>query len=273
MYKLRVLLIALLATLPVVQISSQEALPTRLPLISDRAAPENPPSIPTFSYESYQATFLKAKAAQISPSDGGVVIEVQELSSELLVGVVLSFDGLTNPIIEATTLLELNGVTVGTFPPQLIKPNTAGKYPIIGKKGDKFGIRVETVNGTTFVTAQIEGEALPPPDPPPPPVDLADVTRLVSASVSVLADSVTQQAIKAELEKLLANFPDDLSLAIASLKSAISTGLLESMPQLSPPYKDWKGGFREPLDKKLVELKPATSSQLKSIVEAVVRGM
>lgn len=275
MCKLRILLIAILFATPASYISSQDVLPTRpLQVATSLAAP--PEVVPAFSYESYQATFLKAKAAQVSPSEGGVVIEVQELSNELLLGVVLSFDGLTNPVIEVTTLLEVNGISVGTFPPQLLKPDAAGRYPIIGKKGDKFGIRVETVTGTTFISAQIEGEPVPPapPTPPPtPPVDLTDVTRLVSAAVSVLADPITQQSIKTELEKLLKAFPDDLATAKVSIKSAISTGLLESMPKVHPPYKDWQGGFREPLDKKIIELSPTTSSQLESIVDAIVKGM
>lgn len=255
---------------------------TPLPLVSERSDSENlptPVSPTAFSYTTYQATFLTAKSASVTSSDTGVLIEVQDLSNTISYGVVLSFQGLVDKDIEVTTLLNLNGTTVGVFPPKYLKPSSNNTYPILGKQGDQFGVRVETDEGIRFITAQIDKPTTPVPPTDPPPTDppttpnLESITKTVSVAVSTLADTITQSAIKEELQKLLANFPNDISLARTSLKAAISEGLLVSMPKLKPPYKDWDGGFRKPLDKEIIRADPKTAPALKQIVEAIVKGM
>lgn len=251
--------------------------PTPAPTL---AVPEPiPVPILDFSYEVHQASFLSAKSAKVFTTDTGVLIEVQELSKEIQKGIVVYFVGILDTTVEVTTLLNLNGVTVGTFPPRYVKPSEHGTYQITGNSGDKFGIRVTTKDGPRHVLAEIAGTPTPPTDPPPvdppdpPPTDLSDITKLVSVAATTLNDPITQEHIKIELAKLLSNFPDDISLAKSALKNAISSGLLESMPKVVPPYKDWKNGLRIPLDKEIEKLAPSTTSQLKSIVEAIHKGL
>lgn len=270
-------LLSLLMVLPCIPIHSEESLPLPVQRSFVGVDTNNQPAPVEFGYTSYQASFLTAKSASISQSENGVLIEVQELGKAVTPGVVLTFTGLTSKTIEVTTLLDLNGITVGVFPPRYVTPNQKDTYPILGKAGDKFGIRVSTDDGTRFITAQIDGATPPPPPPidhpPPPTTDLTSLTKLVNASVLTIGDTVTQAAIKAELSKLVASFPNDLSLAKVELKNSISNGLLNSMPQLKPPYKDWSGGFRVPIDKEITKLAPTSAEQLKAIVEAIIKGM
>jgi hypothetical protein len=91
--------------------------------------------------------------------------------------------------------------------------------------------------------------------------------------VTTINDPVTQAAIKGKLEALVQTFPAELDLAKSQVKTAIMDGLLESMSKLPPPYKDWKNGFRIPLDNELSKLGIVTASQLQQAIIAVTKGM
>lgn len=232
-------------------------------------APQEPEP---FSHEIAQYTFLRAKSARIYPASeqkNKVRIQVENLEPVSEQGLVLVVHGATEEEIEVTTLIKVNELTVGLYPPQYLSPNKDGTYIIIGKVGDNYGIRVKTAKGVTRIFATIKGNS------PPPPVvgSLEEVTKFVKQSVTTLNDPITQSAIKVEIDKLLTNFPTELVAAKQGLQKAISEGLLLSMVDLPPPYKDWKNGFRIPLDNGLSKLQITNASQLKEVVIAISKGL
>lgn len=260
MYKL--LTIPLLAV--VLLVSPQENIPTPappLPTIKD---------VTPFEYTVTYTTFLEAKSAKIYQLADKVRIQVEDLASDRKQGAVLDIKGIVEKQIEVTTLVNFNGLTVGLYPPQFISPDTDGTYIVLGESGDKFGVRARTSTGIEQIFLEIPGKK---PDLPPPTGSLDNITKVVKLSASTLNDPVTQAAIKVEIERLLNNFPDNLDAAKERLKTAISDGLLLSMVDLSPPYKDWKNGFRVPLDAEITKMQVTSASQFKEIVIAVSKGL
>ena len=255
-------------------ISILEPVPTPVPSLPEPVVPF--PTIVPFSYTLVQTTFLEAKSAKIYQLEGKVRLQVEDLQPEQKPGLILTLKGVTEPILEVTTLVDLNGMTVGLYPPQFIKPDEPDTYIILGNPGDRYGIRARTVDGIEQIFAEIKGKPKPiptdPVDPKPLPT-LDGLTKSISMMVTTINDPVTQAAIKGKLEALVQAFPAELDLAKSQVKTAIMDGLLESMSKLPPPYKDWKNGFRIPLDNELSKLGIVTASQLQQAIIAVTKGM
>ena len=213
-----------------------------------------------------QATFLEAKAATIYQLDEGVQIQVEGLTPESKQGLIVSIKGLTDTEIEITTLIEFQGLTVGLYPPQFKSPNEDGNYVILGEPGQRFGIRGRTEDGIKQIFAEISGTPTPAPDlPTDPPPSLDAVTKIVNTALDELDDPVTASYIRKELVSI--QFTDNLENDIKATKAAIGKGLLEAAKVVKPPYKDWEGKFRIPLDK---AISPKTSTELQAIVKAIV---
>jgi hypothetical protein len=235
-----------------------------------------------FSYNAKQATFLEAESAKLYQSDKGVLLSVIGLNPERKVGVELTVEGLTEPEIEVTRLIEFQGITVGVYPPNQLKP-TEGVYLILGKPGERYGVRARTTEGIKHFVVVLEGVEEPdvPTDPDPPQsgnltqADLDSVTTLVSASVATLKDPITTRYISAALEKV--SLSEVLGEAAVELKEAIGNALVDSMKEVRPPYKDWESNFRKPLEAKITELvtakKVVNGSDLQQVVKAMVKGM
>lgn len=264
MYKLLSIPLLVLTLL----VPPQENVPTpapELPPVTTRPVDATP-----FDYTIVHTVFLEAKTAKIYQLEDKVRIQVEDLSPVRKQGVVLTLQGVVEKQIEVTTLVNFNGLTVGLYPPQFISPNTDGTYVILGEPGDKFGVRARTATGIEQIFVEIKGTK---PDLPPPTGSIDGVTKVVKLSVTTLNDPVTQAAVKAQIDLLLNNFPDDLEAAKQALKTAIADGLLISMQDLPPPYKDWKNGFRVPLDNEIEKLQVTNASQFREIVIAISKGM
>lgn len=231
-------------------------------------------------YTAIQSTFLTAKDAIIYQEEDKVTIQTVGLEPGQQSGVTLSFDNLTDPEIEVTQLIDFNGLTVGLYPPKNMKPNDKGVYNILGKKGDRFGIRARTEDGLQQIYIEIEGETTDPDDPDDPddpptdsltPADIQSIVAITSNAATTLNDPVTARYIKDALTEL------SLSEVIGEvqMKVVISTALVESLKDVNPPYKDWNGLFRAPLNAKLVELKDKISStaSLKAVIGAIIKGL
>lgn len=249
--------------------------PTPVPSLPEPVVPF--PTIVPFSYTLVQTTFLEAKSAKIYQLEGKVRLQVEDLEPEQKPGLILTLKGVTEPILEVTTLVDFNGMTVGLYPPRFIKPDEPDTYIILGNPGDRYGIRARTVDGIEQIFAEIKGKPKPVPtdpvDPPKPLPTLDALTKSVSMMVTTINDPVTQAAIKGKLESLVQAFPAELDLAKSQTKAAIMDGLLESMSKLPPPYKDWKNGFRIPIDNELSKLGIVTASQMQQAVIAITKGM
>ena len=237
-----------------------------------------------FEYTAEQATYLEAKDALVTPTDDGVLVQVLELKPEAKRGIALTVSGITNPVIEVTRLIDYNGFTVGLWPPTDMEPNNLGIYNILGNAGDRFGIRAETQGGLRKFEVKIDGDPSDPPpidpvDPPPgdgpSAEDLSAITAITSSAVATLNDPITTRYIKSALENV--SLSEVLSEATAQAQKAIATALQDSMKEVNPPYKDWNGAFRKPINAKIVELesqgKVKTSAQLKLLVDAIVEGL
>lgn len=260
MYKL--LTIPLLAV--VLLVSPQDNTPTPAPPL-----PTIKEVVP-FEYTITYTTFLEAKSAKIYQLADKVRIQVEDLSTDRKQGAILDIKGIVEKQIEVTTLVNFNGLTVGLYPPQFISPDTDGTYIVLGESGDKFGVRARTSTGIEQIFLEIPGKK---PDLPPPTGSLDNITKVVRLSTSTLNDPVTQAAIRKEIDRLLANFPDNIDTAKEKLKTAISDGLLLSMADLDPPYKDWKNGFRVPLDTEIGKVQVTNTSQFREVVIAISKGL
>lgn len=263
------LLLTLLLTAPTY---TQETQPL-LPIVSIQE--QLPTPAVKFSYAVEQKKFLTTKSALIYQLPDSTVIEIAADDVPVVKqGVSLSIEGLIDTEIEINTLLDFNGITVGVFPPTYAKPVSNFTYHLLGKVGDRFGVRARSSEGLKTIIVEIKGtkpEEPPPVDPPP--TDLSNLSKIVSVSVTTLDDRVTQSAIKEQLNLLLSNFPKTIEEAKSALGKSIAEGLLISMETVRPPYKDWKGGFRVPIDSELVRLNISTAEQLKQAVQAIVNGM
>lgn len=225
----------------------------------------------TLEYELAQATFLKADSAVVFPEDEGVTIQVEGLTPESTQGLVLSITNLVESEIEVTTLIDFNGLTVGLYPPQYKSPNKNGNYIILGDPGQRFGIRGRTENGIKQIFATIKGPTPAPdpiPDPTPNPPKLSEITKIVQTALDKLDDPVTASYIRSSLSKI--EYTGELAKDTKSVKDAISTALTESAKVVKPPYKDWEGLFRKPLDQ---AIKVNSSSELKQVVDTIVQAI
>lgn len=262
MYKL--LTIPLLAV--VLFVSPQETEPTPAPPLPS----PKPVTVVPFEYTVTYTTFLEAKSAKIYQLADKVRIQVEDLATDRKQGAVLDIKGVVEKQIEVTTLVNFNGLTVGLYPPQFISPDTDGTYIVLGESGDKFGVRARTATGIEQIFLEIPGKK---PDLPPPTGSLDNITKVVKLSASTLNDPVTQAAIKVEIDRLLNDFPDNVETAKQRLKTAISDGLLLSMVDLPPPYKDWKNGFRVPVDAEISKVQVTNASQFREVVLAISKGL
>lgn len=250
-----------------------------------------------------QITFLRASAAQILPQDDGVAILAEDLADTREFAAKIVITDQPNEYIEASRLLNVDGITVAEFPPLVITPISEGEdtntYLLSGNPGDRFGVSIRSGGVVPqWLEVKIDGP-VPDPDKPDPdqpapdqpepdkpdpvdppagdltPADLTKIENTVSSAVVSLADPITQAEIKSELEALVANFPAERAAAVAETQNAIARGLVKSAPKLKPPYKDWKGKFRTPLDAAIVsmEAKANTAAEFKQIVAAIVKGL
>lgn len=246
-----------------------------------------------------QITFLRASAAQILPQDKGVAILAEDLEDTREFAAKIVITDQPNEYIEASRLLNVDGITVAEFPPRVIAPISEGEntntYLLSGNPGDRFGVSIRSGGVIPqWLEVKIDGPVTDPdkpdpdkPDPDKPdepvdppagdltPADLTKIENTVSSAVTSLADPITQAEIKSELETLVADFPTDRTEAVKAMQSAIARGLVKSAPKLKPPYKDWMGQFRTPLDAAIVaiEAKADTTAEYKQIVQAVVKGL
>lgn len=235
-------------------------------------------------YEAIQATFLSADDAIVYQEDEGVVIQTVGLKPGQKSGVVLVFDNLEDPEIEVTTLVEFNGMTVGLYPPKNMKPNDKGVYNVLGNKGDRFGIRARTKEGLQQIYVVVEGVTTdpenppdsPPTDPPaeqPTPIDIQTLVSIGQKASAELADPITARYIKEALTTL------SLSevVEVSKIKEVIGKALLSSMKEVNPPYKDWNGVFRVPLNTKLssmvTENKLSSTANVKLAIDALIKGL
>lgn len=235
-----------------------------------------------FSHNVQQVTFRYAKEATILADEEGVKIKAVGLTDKESKGIAISFTGVIDPEIEVTTLVEFQGMTVGLYPPKNILPNKEGEYYIEGKPGDKFGIRARSKDGLRQVYAEIEGKPDTPTDPVEPPPsdskltaeDLAKITN-ISRKATALNDKVTQDTIREYLKAL--SLSEVVDEARGQIKKAIGKAFIDSMEEVDPPYKDWDGVLRQPLDKLLRSLeaegKISTSKDLEQVVDAIVKGL
>jgi hypothetical protein len=233
-----------------------------------------------FSYNSKQATFLEAESAKLYQSDKGVLLSVIGLNPESKVGVELTIEGLTEPEIEVTRLIEFQGITVGVYPPLLLKP-TEGVYLVLGKPGEQYGVRARTTEGIKHFVILLEGVEEPdvPSDPDPPPsgnllpADLAAISSLSSANKPA-DDPITTRYITEALNKL--SLSEVLGEAALEMKVAIGDALVESMKEVRPPYKNWNK-FRVALNDAIVKLvadgKVTNGKDLTKVKDAVVSGL
>jgi hypothetical protein len=259
MSKLRTLLLFLVTTCLLSSASSSQ---------TDSPTPASPVE---FSYEISQATFLTADSATVFPNEDKVTIQVQNLSPEKQLGLVLTLEGLTEKEIEVTTLIDFNGLTVGLYPPKYVSPNDQGNYIVLGKAGDRFGIRGRTESGIKQIFAEIEGKPEEPDKPPTEPDEPENpllITEMVQKALVDLDDPVTARYIRQELTKV--EYSGNLDQDIQAVKDAIGDGLVLSMKELDPPYKDWQTKFRQPLDKLLT---PETSAELEASIKVVIEAL
>lgn len=226
-----------------------------------------------FEYTVEQATFVEAKSAIVIPQGDKVLIEAVELSTKQQPGLKLTIPNLTQDKIEVTRLITVTidgqEVDLGVYPPQEISPSTDGIYRIVGAPGNRYGIRAYTSDGREQIFVAIDGEPSGPITPPPT-TDLSSLKETVSSSVAALNDPVTQEYIKFELKKVTVT---SVEQGIEATKNAIKQGLLSSMKQTKPPYKDWENGFRVPLNKEIAALNPQTPETLTNILVAIVESM
>ena len=196
-----------------------------------------------FEYTVEQATFVEAKSAVVIPQGDKVLIEAVDLSPEQQPGLKLTVPG--SERIEVTRLVTVvidgQEVDLGVYPPQEKTPDKDGIYRIVGQSGSKYGIRTLGENREQ-IYVEIEGE----PEPPvPPPASLESLKDTVRECVTKLNDPITQQYIKEEL---------DGAESFEDIRTAIRDGLLKSMRELNPPYKDWENGFRVPINDEISKL-------------------
>lgn len=237
-----------------------------------------------------QITFLRASAAQILPQDEGVAILAEDLEDTREYAAKIVITDQPNEYIEASRLLTVDGITVAEFPPLVITPISEGEgtntYLLSGNPGDRFGVSIRSSVVPQWLEVKIDGPSTPDPDQPDPdepeppagdltPADLTAIENTVVSAVKSLADPITQAEIKSELEALVENFPTERAAAVTETQNAIARGLVKSAPKLKPPYKDWKGKFRTPLDAAIVgiEAKADTAAEFKQIVQAIVKGL
>lgn len=231
-------------------------------------------------YEAIQATFLSADDAIVYQEDEGVVIQTVGLNPGQQSGVVLVFDNLEDTEIEVTTLIDFNGMTVGLYPPKNMKPNDKGVYNLLGNKGDRFGIRARTKEGLQQIYVVIEGVTTDPDDPPPDspvgqptPIDIQALVSIGQKASTDLSDPITTRYIKDALTAL------SLSevVEVGKIKEAVGQALVASMKEVSPPYKDWNGVFRVPLNTKLssmvTENKLSSTTNVKLVIDALIKGL
>ena len=195
----------------------------------------------TLEFTTSQLTYLKAQSASVIPAEDGVAIVTTGLEPGQKNAVRLVVRDQPNEFIEVSRLRKWNGRTVADYPPQTIKPTTqndaSNSYIITGQVGDRFAVAIRSGSQPQWLEVVIKGTAISEPDDP--------------------------------------SEPDDLDVAVADFQGAIARGLVVSAPQVQPPYKDWRGKFRVPLDTAIGKLKSKIKSgkAFRQIIEATVRGL
>lgn len=211
-------------------------------------------------YTITQATFLKADAAQVFDADVGVSIQVEGLKPDKEYKAVLTLNDQTVTKLTVWKLIEVNGQTVAVFPPTTQTPVAPGIFHISGKQGESYGTDISN----QWIKITIGSTGPPPdpdPDPPDPPTggptteDIEGLAKIVK-NTSTLNDPITAKYIKTALQSLSEDRGSTLSLSeVSEVKAAIGQALIDSMKEVRPPYKDWEGVFRKPVDAYLVQMK------------------
>ena len=243
----------------------------------------------TLEFTTSQLTYLKAQSASVIPAEDGVAIVTTGLEPGQKNAVRLVVRDQPNEFIEVSRLRKWNGRTVADYPPQTIKPTTqndaSNSYIITGQVADRFAVAIRSGSQPQWIEVAIEGTSqpdAPQPDQPEPepgelsPADLQGIEKTARDAAKALVDPITQSEIKKALDVLLAgSIPDDLQVAVADFQGAIARGLVVSAPKVQPPYKDWRGKFRVPLDAAIAKLKDkiSTGKTFRQIVEATARGL
>lgn len=232
-----------------------------------------------FKYSVREGVVLEAKSAKVYPQAEGVLLYAVELNPEQKLAYELTLEGLTEPQVEVTQLLEFQGITVGVYPSKFLDPIEGNLFLIVGKPGERYGVRARTATGIKDVIIEIKGDIPDPVDPPPTDnlteADLLSVTQLTQQSIVSLADPISTRYVQTALSQL--SLSEVLGEAASQMKQAISKALLDSIAEVRPPYKDWERKFRKPLDAKIADLvskgKVTNGTQLSKVIQAVVKGM
>lgn len=202
-----------------------------------------------------QVTYVRADSAEVIPSDGGVIIFAEGLKSDKQLAVKLLIENQEVTSLEVSKLVEINGLTFAVFPPTVVpplpeKPNT---FIITGDSGERFGVSIRSSGSPQWLEVKIAGE---PEAPEQPNIDVSDIEKVRGPD-----DPITRDAILSSLKQL--KFTGTLDDAIVATRLAISNALLDA-PAV-PPYKDWKGEFRDPINKIIERL--LNAGQIRSIAD------
>jgi hypothetical protein len=219
-------------------------------------------------YTVTQATFLKADAAQVFDADVGVSIQVEGLKSDKEYKAVLTLNDQTITKLVVWKLMTINGQTVAVFPPTTQSPVAPGVFHIAGNPGDSFGTDISN----QWIKITIGPTPAPDPDPDPDPPsggptveDIEGLAKIVK-NTATLNDPITAKYIKAALHSLS---------EVSEVKAAIGEALIASMKEVRPPYKDWEGVFRKPVDAYLVQMKERLTKPeyLKIMIKVIVDNL
>lgn len=222
-------------------------------------------------YTITQATFLKADAAQVFDATEGVSIQVEGLKPDKDYKAVLTLNNQTISKLTIWKLIEINGQTVAVFPPTTQSSVAPGVFHISGKPGESYGTDISD----QWIKIPIGPTVAPDPDPPDPPSggptteDVKGLAKIVKDSIS-LNDPITAGYIKVALSKLSLS-----EMSGGGVKAAIGEALIASMKEVRPPYKDWEGVFRKPIDAYLVQMKDRLTKpeHMKVMVDVIVDNL
>jgi len=244
--------------------------------------PDPIPNNDTLEYEIVDFSYLEALDAIVLPKDDeGVNIQAVGLKPGVENRKFLILENSNANYIEVSKLIDFNGITVAIFPPKTVFADEEGKYPIEGEPGDRLGISIRTPTTAKWIEVVIADTPTDPVDPPPIPgtgpseQDLAKVQSIAYQATKDLQDPITTRYIKDALTTI--SLSEVLSEATVEIQGAIAKALVDSMKEVSPPYKDWKGKFRQPINIEIVRLesqgKVKTTTHLKQLVDAIVKGL
>lgn len=217
-----------------------------------------------------QATFFKSETKPVVlKSDAGFLIIAPDVSDKKQ-GVSLQVaKSLSVTSVEVSKLVVIDGLTFAVFPPQQLEPLDSedkdyNVYIIQGSPGQRFGVSVREVGKPQWFEVVIAG-APTDPDPSPSPIDVSDIAKIHGPQ----GDDITRAEILKNLKAL--TFTGSFDEAVNATKVAISNALLDAPAQ--PPYKDWEGEFRKPVNEIIKKLNVTTVEQWKQVVDAMIKGL